>query len=353
MNNNKTETINQFSMEVKQQLFESIESVILLPQELEYVADDKWMLLLKRLYTGNISLYRYLKVNILSNWEESEFFNAYEAVRGNNLYEVDIDGVFLEEQETIESYLLRKSLNRLIYMYPAGIKDTLELATAVANVIRYISKEDLNTMDIDWTDNVNKVNVGRLLVEAETETLDRIRGRRPYLTFVDEYADDGNIHEVYNFTMSIPINKEYKGEAELAEMAINIMNGNPIKIPDAVVSRTSIEELRKIKKLVKLEYQNNSKWSEAEVDKAYLALGTLIRLFTANVEDFPEEMQDTVLKIQKYERLVKTKVQNVLVPAEVEENGGYYKIYQSLRGLIRDVLVEKNIKMAGKLMKSQ
>ena len=24
-------------------------------------------------------------------------------------------------------------------------------------------------MDIDWTDNVNKVNVGRLLVEAETE----------------------------------------------------------------------------------------------------------------------------------------------------------------------------------------
>ena len=83
-------------------------------------------------------------------------------------------------------------------------------------------------------------------------------------------------------------------------------------------------------------------------------MGTLIRLFTANVEDFPGEIQDTVLKIQKYERLIKTKVQNGLVPAEVEENGGYYEIYQSLRGLIRGlirgVLVEANIKMTDEVM---
>ena len=350
MNNKQPETINQFSMEVKQQLFDSIESGTLLPKELRHVAEDKWALLMIRLYTGNMSLYRYLKVNILSNQEESNFFSAYEAVKDNNMQKINVDEIILEEQETIESYLLRKSLNRLFYMYPAGIENTLELATAVATAIKYISTENLETMDIDLTNNVNMANVGRLLIEAESETLNRIRGRRPYLTFVDAYADYGNIQEIYNFVISIPINKEYKGEAELAEMAINIMNGNPIKIPDAVVPRIPIEELRKIKKLVKLEYQYNSKWREAEVDRAYSVLDTLIRLFTASVEDFPGEMQDTVLKIQKYTRLIKTKVQNGLVPAEVEKNGGYYEVYQLLKSLIRDFLVETDIKMIDGVM---
>lgn len=351
MNNKQTETINQLSINVKQKLFESIESGKPIPQELESMVEDKWVLLMKRLYTDNRTMYKYLKRNILSKQEESDFFKAYNAVKDDDPYEVNGDEIILEEQETIESHLLRKPLNKLIYTYQSGDKDLLQSASDVSRAIKYISTENLELMDIDWTDNVNKANVGRLLVEAETESLDRIRGRRPYLTFVDAYADDGNIQEVYNFVMSIPINKEYKGEAEIAEMAINIMNRNPFKIPDAVTSRISIEELRKIKKLVKLEYQDSSRWDEADVDRAYITLGRIIGLFTADPGKFHVETQDTVLKIQKYAKLIKTKSQNGSEPVEVVENGGYYGIYQNLKELIRDFLTQSDIEVAEEVMK--